>query len=750
MKNLLKKNALSMLLQTIFVCSMSAQSDLASYVNPLIGSGGHGHVFVGANVPFGAVQLGPQNIHKGWDWTSGYHYSDSIVIAFSHTHLSGTGCAALGDIGIMPFMGELTPEVGTQKDISGTTSSYYRHEKETVQPGYYAVRLENGVDVELTATERVGFHHYHFNGSETPHILVDLENGNSSTAFEAGITRIDDTTIQGYRFSNGWATPHKIFFYAQFSEPVLEFNIFNNNVPTGNQSLSDKRVKGVATFNSHIRDVKVRVAISSVSCENARMNLEKEGDTWDFNRVRDTAREKWNKMLSKIEIDGNDRQKTIFYTALYHAFIAPVLYSDVNGDFRGMDDKIYSNNAFTNYSVFSLWDTYRTLHPMFTIILPERLPDMMNAMLSIYDQNGKLPIWPLYMDETNCMPGYSSVPVIADAYLKGIKGFDGERALKYMVSTATNPKQRAVSDFMKYGYIPADCIGEATSINLEYAADDWGLALMAKKMGKMDVYEQFIKRGKSYQHFFDKSIMKIHPKMKDGSWYEPYSPFRLDHHGNVGDFTEGNGWQYTFMVPQDPEGLIALHGSDAAFIKNLDELFVAEGSHGDDVPPDVTGFVGQYAHGNEPVHHIPYLYAYAGAQWKTAERVRMLQEKFYTDDPDGYCGNEDCGQMSAWHIMSALGLFQVNPSNGVYVIGSPSFKNATIHLDGGKDFKIIAHDNSDRNVYVKSAKLNGKNYRQTYLTYQDIMNGGTLELFMSPTPNKDYGASDKYRPHSAR
>ncbi len=750
MKNFIKKSALSMLLQTALVCNISAQSDLASHVNPFIGSGGHGHVFVGANVPFGAVQLGPQNIHKGWDWTSGYHYSDSIVIAFSHTHLSGTGCADLGDVGIMPFMGEITPEVGKQKNISGTTSSYYRHEKETAEPGYYAVKLENGVDVELTATERVGFHHYHFNGNETPHILVDLVNGNNSTVFESGITRIDETTIQGFRFSNGWATPHKIFFYAQISEPMRVFILFNNNVPTGNKSLHDKWVKGVATFNDNVRDVKVRVAISSVSCENAKMNLEKEGDTWNFNHVRTQARKKWNDMLSKIEIDGTDRQKTIFYTALYHAFIAPVLYSDVNGDFRGMDDKIYSNNAFTNYSVFSLWDTYRTLHPMFTIILPELLPDMMNSMLSIYDQNGKLPIWPLYMDETNCMPGYSSVPVIADAYLKGIKGFDAERALRYMVSTATNPKQRAVSDFMKYGYIPADCIGEATSINLEYAADDWGLALMAKKMGKMDIYDQFIKRGKSYQHFFDKSIMKIHPKMKDGSWYEPYSPFRLDHHGNVGDFTEGNGWQYTFMVPQDPEGLIALHGSDEAFIKNLDELFVAEGFHGDDVPPDVTGIVGQYAHGNEPVHHIPYLYAYAGAQWKTAERVRMLQEKFYTDDPDGYCGNEDCGQMSAWHIMSALGLFQVNPSNGIYVIGSPSFTNATIHLEEGKEFKIIAHDNNDKNVYVKSAKLNGKNYRLTYLTYQDIMKGGTLELFMSHTPNKDYGASDKYRPYSAR
>lgn len=743
---------LTSILFLLFASSVmaTAQDDLTSYVNPFIGSGGHGHVFVGANVPFGAVQLGPQNIHKGWDWTSGYHYSDSIVIAFSHTHLSGTGCADLGDIGFMPFTGEKTPKVGTQENIAGSTSSYYRHEKETAKPGYYAVSLENGIDVELTATERVGYHHYHFNSVATPHVLVDLVNANSGNVFESGITKIDDTTIQGYRYSNGWATPHKIFFYAKFSEPMTEFDIYNDDVHADGTSLNDKKVKAVLTFDGFITDLNVKVAVSSVSCENAKMNMDQEGESWDFNQVREDAREKWNKMLSKIEIDGTDRQKTIFYTALYHAFIAPVLYSDVNGDFRGMDDKIYSDNGFTNYSIFSLWDTYRTLHPMFTIIAPEVLPDMMNSMLSIYDQNGKLPIWPLYMDETNCMPGYSSVPVIADAYLKGIGGFDPERALRYMVSTATNPKQRAVSDFMKYGYIPADCIGEATSINLEYAADDWGLALMAKKMGKADIYKQFIKRGKSYQLLFDKKILKIHPKMKDGSWYEPYSPFRLDHRDNVGDFTEGNGWQYTFMVPQDPEGLIALHGSDDAFIRNLDELFVAEGYHGEDVPPDVSGFVGQYAHGNEPVHHIPYLYAYAGAQWKTAERVRMLQEKFYTDEPDGYCGNEDCGQMSAWHIMSALGFFQVNPSNGIYVIGSPSFNNATIRLPMGKTFKVIAHDNSEKNVYVKEAKLNGIAYKSAYLTYQDIMNGGTLELFMSPTPNKSFGASNKFRPKSAR
>ena len=721
---------LCLALQSTSLYSLQGQTDNAKYVNPLIGSGGHGHVFVGANVPFGSVQLGPQNIHKGWDWTSGYHYSDSIVISFTHTHLSGTGCSDLGDIGFMPFMGKETPRVGTQKNITGTTSSYYTHDKETTEAGYYAVKLENEVDVELTATERVGYHKYHFNGKSPAHILIDLVNGNDNTVFESGLTLINDTTIEGYRFSNGWATPHKIFFHAKLSQPVTSFNLYNDDLLSDSKSLDATRVKGVASFGEEVRDLLVKVAISSVSCANAKMNMEFEGSTWDFADVKSAARSKWNKMLSKIEIDGSELQKTIFYTALFHTFIAPVLYSDVNGDFRGMDDKVYSDNGFTNYSIFSLWDTYRTLHPMFTIIVPELLPDMINSMLSIYDQNGKLPIWPLYMDETNCMPGYSSVPVIADAYMKGIKGFDAERALRYMVSTATNPKQKGVSDFMKYGYIPADCIGEATSINLEYAADDWGLAQMAKQMGKDDLYEQFIKRGKSYKLLFDKSMLKVHPKLKNGSWFEPYSPFRVDHKNNLGDFTEGNGWQYTFMVPQDPDGLIRLHGSDGVFIKNLDELFVAEGWLGEDVPPDVSGFVGQYAHGNEPVHHIPYLYAYAGAQWKTAERVRMLQEKFYTAEPDGYCGNEDCGQMSAWHIMSALGLFQVNPSNGVYVIGSPSFTKATIHLSDGNEFVISAPSNSDSNVYV------------------DIMGGGTLELVMASTPNKKFGASQDSRPKS--
>lgn len=725
--------------------------DYTAYVDPYIGSGGHGHVFVGANVPFGFTQLGPMNIFKGWDWCSGYHYSDSIVVGFSHNHLSGTGCSDLGDVSFMPYTGIVRTSQGTQDNIKGAASSYYKHENETVSPGYYAVKLDNGVNVELTTTERVGFHHYTYTGQNTPRLLIDLKTGIDREVYESYIKRIDDKTIEGYRFVHGWAPFRKVFFYAVFDQPIESLQVFADNTPMGNDELQCRAAKGVVTFADNARDVKIKVAISSVSCTNAKMNMEKELPGWDFNATHNSAVEKWNRQLGIIDTQGgSETEKRIFYTALYHMFIAPTLYCDVNGDFRGMDDKIYRNNKFTNYTTFSLWDTYRTLQPLMTVLKPNMVSDEINSMLSIYDQNGKLPIWPLYSGETNCMPGYSSVPVIADAYLKGIKGFEPERALRYMISTATNPKQNGVSEFMKYGYIPADLKREATSINLEYAADDWGLALMAKKLGKQDVYNTFIKRGQSYQTLFDKSILKIHPKMADGSWYEPYNPFLANHRDGVGDFTEGNGWEYTFMVPQDPEGLIAAHGGDKAFIKNLDELFTAQGDLGEGAPPDVDGMVGQYAQGNEPNHHIPYLYVYAGAQYKTAARVRQLIKQFYKDDIDGYAGNEDCGQMSAWLVSSALGFFQVNPSNGVYVFGSPLFRKASVTLAGGKLFTVIAKNNSDKNVYIKNVKLNGKPYKKSYITYADIMRGGTLEFTMGSKPNKGFGAAVQDRPVSAR
>lgn len=734
------------------ICSLGAwaQKDHVSWVDPFIGSGGHGHVFVGASVPFGAVQLGPNNVFKGWDWCSGYHYSDNVIVGFSHNHLSGTGCNDLGDVALMPYTGELRTRVADKDNLKGATSSTYKHENEKCAPGYYAVNLDNGVNVELTATERVGFHHYTFNTKGERRVLIDLVNGIGNKTYESYVKKIDDYTIEGYRFVNGWAPRHKTFFYAKFNKPLKALDVFNNDKALGKNELQTRSVKAVASFGTEMDDVLVKVALSSVSCANAEANMKAELNGWDFNAVHAAAVKQWNNELSSIEIEGaSDKQKRIFYTALYHTAIAPSLYCDVNGDFRGIDDNVYTNNSFKNYTTFSLWDTYRALHPLYTLIDTKRVPDMINSMLSIYDQNGKLPIWPLYMGETNCMPGYSSVPVIADAYLKGIKGFDAERALKYMVSTATNQKQSGIDHFMKYGYIPADKIGQATSINLEYAADDWGLALMAKQMGKTDIYNTFIKRGRSFELFWDKKIEKIHPKMSNGTWYEPYDPFLANHRDNIGDFTEGNGWQWTFMIPQSPDRLIALHGSDKAFINNLDSLFVVEGDLGEGAPPDISGMIGQYAHGNEPAHHVPYMYAYAGAQYKTASWVRKLQEKFYTDEPDGYCGNEDCGQMSAWHVMSALGFYQVNPSNGVFVFGSPSFSKAKVNLSNGKTFTVIAKGNSDKNVYIKSAKLNGKAYQNSYITYEDIMRGGTLEFVMSSTPNKNFGKAKQHRPVSA-
>ena len=723
-------------------------TDYTAYVDPYIGSGEHGHVFVGANVPFGAVQVGPQNIFKGWDWCSGYHYSDSIIIGFSHTHLSGTGCSDLGDILLMPYTGEVRTLRGEQDNIKGAASSYYSHANESVEPGYYSLLMDNGVKAELTATERVALHRYTYPAEGDRRLLINLKEGIGDVAYDTYLKKVDEYTVEGYRFSKGWSPRHKVFFTLKSEQPIASLAVFNDDQPAGNDELKGESVKGVITFKSDAPTVLVKVAISSVSCENALANLQAELADWNFDGVRNEATRKWNEQLACIDIDTPDeRAKKIFYTAMYHMFIAPTLYCDVNGDFRGHDDKVYTNNTWKNYSTFSLWDTYRTLHPLFTIIKPQYVPDLVNSMLSIYDQQEKLPIWPLIGGETNQMPGYSAVPVIADAYLKGITGFDAERAYQAMVASSVYEKQNGVPYVLEKGYIPCDKVREATSIAMEYAADDWGIALMAKKMGKTDDYQTYLKRGKYYAQYFDKSINFIRPKMNDGSWRTPYDPFRSVH--SVGDFCEGNGWHYTFFVPQHPEGLIALMGGDAPFIAKLDSLFTAEGEMGAEASPDISGLIGMYAHGNEQSHHVTYLYSYAGEPWKTAEKVRFIQDEFYTDQPEGVIGNEDCGQMSAWHVMSAMGFYQVNPSNGVYVFGSPLFPKATIHLPEGKTFEIVAQNNNKENIYIQSVTLNGQPYEKSYILYEDIMKGGNLTFVMGNTPNKAFGAAPENRPKTA-
>ena len=722
----------------------SKSEGLLQYVDPYIGSGYHGHVFVGTSVPYGMVQLGPSNIHKGWDWCSGYHYSDSILIGFSHTHLSGTGCTDLGDILIMPLNEIRTPR-GNQDDIRDGYASRYSHDNEIARPEYYSLLLDRyNIRAELTATDRVGFHRYTYPEGKPASILIDLREGNGSNAYDSYIRKIDDYTVEGYRYVRGWSPSRKVYFVLKSDKKIEQFTAYDDNTPKPWDQLKVASVKSVLTFGN-VKQVKIKVAISSVSCANAAMNLQEELSHWDFDKTVKMSAGRWNKELARMTVETDDEaSKRTFYTAHYHTMIAPTLYCDVNGEYRGMNDMIYTDPKKVNYTTLSLWDTYRALHPLMTIIQPEMVDNVVNSMLSIYRQQDKLPIWPLMSGETNQMPGYSSVPVIADAYLKGFTGFDAEEALQAMKATATYEKQKGVPYVIEKGYIPADKIHEATSIAMEYAVDDWGIAAMARKMGKTGDAATYAKRAHYYKNYFDSSIHFIRPKLEDGSWRTPYDPARSIH--TVGDFCEGNGWQYTFFAPQDPYGLIELFGGDKPFVAKLDNFFTNNDSMGEGASSDITGLIGQYAHGNEPSHHVAYLYAYAGEQWKTAEKVRFIMDEFYTDRPDGIIGNEDCGQMSAWYLLSSMGLYQVNPSDGVFVFGSPCFKKVEMKVRGGKTFTVEAPNNNKENIYIQKVYLNGKPYNKSYIIYDDIINGSTLKFVMGKKPNKNFGKAPANRP----
>ena len=722
----------------------SKSEGLLRYVDPYIGSGYHGHVFVGTSVPYGMVQLGPNNIHKGWDWCSGYHYSDSILIGFSHTHLSGTGCTDLGDILIMPLNEIRTPR-GNQDDIRDGYASRYSHDNEIARPEYYSLLLDRyDIKAELTATDRVGFHRYTYPDGKPASILIDLREGNGSNAYDSYIRKIDDYTVEGYRYVRGWSPSRKVYFVLKSDKKIEQFTAYDDNTPKPWNQLKVASVKSVLTFG-YEKEVKVKVTISSVSCANALMNLQAELSHWDFDKTVKMSADRWNKQLARMSVEtDNEPAKRIFYTAHYHTMIAPTLYCDVNGEYRGMNDMIYTDPKKANYTTLSLWDTYRALHPLMTIVQPEMVDNVVNSMLSIYHQQDKLPIWPLMSGETNCMPGYSSVPVIADAYLKGFTGFDAEEALQAMKATATYEKQKGIPHVLEKEYIPADKVHEATSIAMEYAVDDWGIAAMAHKMGKYEDAATYAKRAHYYKNYFDSSIHFIRPKLEDGSWRTPYDPARSIH--TVGDFCEGNGWQYTFFAPQDPYGLIGLFGGDKPFTAKLDNFFTNNDSMGEGASSDITGLIGQYAHGNEPSHHVAYLYAYAGEQWKTAEKVRFIMDEFYTDKPDGIIGNEDCGQMSAWYLLSSMGLYQVNPSDGIFVFGSPCFKKVEMKVRGGKTFTVEAPNNNKENIYIQKVYLNGKPYNKSYITYDDIINGSTLKFVMGKKPNKNFGKAPANRP----
>ena len=726
----------------------TAETDLLQYVDPFIGSGFHGHVFVGASVPFGMVQLGPNNIDKGWDWCSGYHYSDSICIGFSHTHLNGTGCGDMGDVMVMP-MTEVNVKRGNQDDISSGYASYYRHETEEAHPDYYSVMLDRyDIKAELTATARVGLHRYTFPQGKQAHILVNLKDGVGSIVTNSYIRQIDEYTIEGYRYTRGWSPMRKVYFVLQADKPIADLSLYDDTVQVAAKSqLKARAVKGVLSFGEQ-QQVMVKVALSPVSCENAMANLKAEMSGFDFEHVRKACAAQWNERLNRITIETDDEAaKRVFYTSNYHTMVAPTLFCDVNGQYRGINDMIYTApEGFTNYTTLSLWDTYRTLNPLFTLVNDEMVPDIVNTMISIYHQNDKLPVWALQSGETNCMPGYSAVPIIADAYLKGFEGFDAEEAFAAMKATTVYPQQNAVPYVVERGYIPCDKVHEATSIAMEYAVDDWGVAAMAKKMGKQEDADLYARRAMYYKQYFDSEIKFIRPKMDDGSWRTPYDPANSIH--MVGDFTEGNGWQYTFFAPHDVYGLIELFGGDEEFITKLDAFFINNDSMGETASADITGLIGQYAHGNEPSHHIAYMYAYAGQQWKVAEKVRFIMDEFYTDKPDGVIGNEDCGQMSAWYVMSSMGFYQENPSDGVFVFGSPRFDKMTVKVRGNNTLIIEAENNSKENIYIQEVYFNGKPYEKSYITYDELIAGGTLKFVMGPKPNKNFGAAKENRPQA--
>lgn len=708
--------------------------DLTQFVDPRIGTGGHGHVFYGANVPYGFIQLGPTSIPQSWDWVSGYHVSDSTVIGFPHTHLSGTGIGDLHDINVMPVVGEVTYSRGDASSYETGLWSYSDRSKEVVTPGYYRTHLSRyNVDVELTATKRVGFHKYTFLGNENPAIVFDMVNGGCwDKTTEAVIRVVNDSTVSGYRYSKGWADDQRVFFRAEFSRKFdnVEF-IVNDSVKEGNMAKGAQLFARVNFAAGNQEPVYMKVALSPTSEEGAQLNMQAELSGWDFEKTIADAKAAWNKELNKVKVYTTDEaSKKIFYTSLYHTLFAPSEFCDVNGDYYGADKQMHKGEGFVNYTTFSLWDTYRAAQPLMTILHPEKMSDIINTMLHIHQQQGKLPVWHLMGCETNCMVGNPGVPVVADAILKDIKGFDTELAFKALKESSMLP-ERGMEHRIEYGFIPADKMTEAIAYDMEYAIADWAVAQAAQKLGKQEDYEYFLKRSKSYKNYFDASTGFMRGKMLDGSWRTPFSPYASSHRDD--DYCEGNAWQYTWLVPHDVEGLVECFGSKEAFVNKLDSLFLANGDMGEASSPDISGLIGQYAHGNEPSHHTVYLYTLVGQPWKTADRIKEILHTMYTDQPDGLSGNEDVGQMSAWYILSSFGFYQVEPAGGKFVFGYPNFDKVEITVPAGK-FVIERENKGQQNNYIQGIVLNGTEYKKPWIEYADIMKGGELKFLMGDEP----------------
>jgi predicted alpha-1,2-mannosidase len=704
-------------------CSAPEAPPLISYVNPFIGTGGHGHTFPGATVPFGMVQLSPDTRPEGWDGCGGYHYSDSIVYGFSHTHLSGTGVPDYADVLLMPAVGPLWFSSGYKGDIDQGYGSRFSHAREKASPGYYEVLLDDyQIHVALTATTRAGFHKYTFPENNEAYILLDLEYRDELLSHSLEI--LNDSTLRGKRVSKAWAEEQHVYFFARFSKPFLRHSLHpGDSIPT----------KAAFHFSTQKgEEILVKVGISAVSEEGAEANLLAEIPHWDFNKARQQAEALWEEELRAIEVtSANKEEKTVFYTALYHTLLQPNVFTDVDGRYRGMDRRIHQATDHTQYTVFSLWDTFRGAHPLYTLIQQARTRDFIHTFLAHYQQGGMLPVWELAGNETMCMIGYHSVPVIYDAWAKGLRDFDEELALKAMRHSA-ELDHLGLKAYRTHGYIPAHEEPESVSKTLEYAYDDWCIAQMAKDLGKTDLATTYFQRAQHYKNVFDPHTGFMRARM-NGMWFSPFDPAEVNY-----NFTEANSWQYSMFVPHDISGMIQLYGGPEAFEKKLDELFETEAPLSGTHQVDITGLIGQYAHGNEPSHHMAYLYNFIGKPWKTQQRVNQILQEMYWNGPDGLSGNEDCGQMSAWYILSAMGFYSVTPGLPYYTLGTPLFEEVSLRLENGNRFTVKAKGRTPANAYIQSATLNGKPYKKAYLRHADIMAGGVMEFVMGSQPNEDW------------
>ncbi|HDS1123719.1 TPA: GH92 family glycosyl hydrolase [Stenotrophomonas maltophilia] len=749
----------------------SAAERAYSAVDPFIGTGGEGHTYPGATVPFGMVQLSPdtriQPREKAYGWAAGYRYDDSSIVGFSHTHFSGTGHSDLGDILLMPFTGTPGLERGDPERPRSGYASRFRHDDEKAEPGYYAVTLDDyKVRAELTTSARVGVHRYAFPKGTDAKVLLDMRTSMYDYPGKVLWSRVRvraDGTVTGFRETRGWAPGRQLYFAMRFSRPLAGHELHNTEQdivykgfpppgekdPAQRAQIEGRQLVGTFAFGKLDAPLVVKVAISPVSEAGAIANLDAEVADFDFDRVRAQAKQEWTQALSVLDIDAPEHARRSAYTALYHTMLGPTLFMDADGQYRGSDNAVHKAEGYTNYSTFSLWDTYRALHPLLTLVQPEkRNSDFVNSMLAHHDRSpyGMLPVWSFHGLEDWCMIGYHAVPVIADAYVKGIRGFDADKALKAMVETANYGPYDGIAQYRELGYVPIDEEGEAASKTLEYAFDDWTIARMAQAMGKTDVAATFDKRAGNWRNAFDKDTGFMRARKRDGSFRTPFDPSAS---GYGTDYTEGNAWQYSWYVPQDVAGLTAAHGGSDKLLARLDEVFNAK------VDPsifehmeDITGLIGWYAHGNEPSHHVAYLYSYAGQPWRTQARLKQIMDTQYADRPDGLAGNDDVGQMSAWYVFTALGFYPVAPGSGEYILGRPFLPKTAMRLPNGKTFTIVADGLDDKHTYVGSVSLNGKPLQRTFLRHDEILAGGELRFSMQAEPNKDWPGQGAQAPYS--